>query len=122
VIARARAWWTRTGSLAREIVAKRTAIVAGATTIAGALVTFGVIPLDLSTRGLGVLVGALGVLSAVVSAVWTRQGVTPADPLLAPTSSGGVPLIEAEPPGSKAAALLARDLDDTTPAKHDARE
>lgn len=98
MITKLKRWWSETGRVAREIVAKRTAIVGGATVIGGALVTFDVIPADLSAKGLGLVLAGLGILQAVVTALWARAGTTPADPALLPTSSNGIPLVEGPRP------------------------
>lgn len=64
-------------SLAREIVAKRLAITAGATSILAFLVASNIIPVDWSERAITYLVVALNILGVIVGAVWSRAGVTP---------------------------------------------
>lgn len=122
MIAKLTAWWTRGQLLGREIVAKRAGITAAIGIGLGLMVQLGVIPLDLSAQVEGKVTLILAALAAMSGIVWTRQGVTPANPALAPTSANGLPLIEADTPDTLAARLLGRQLDTGTPAKHDALE
>jgi hypothetical protein len=85
------------GRWAREIVAKRVAILALVAALVPVLIGFGVnLPWnsDQITGGVG---AGLTVLAAVGTILWTRKDVTPADPVLRPTDSNGQALTPADP-------------------------
>jgi hypothetical protein len=92
-----RIWWTRTGSFAREIVAKRAGITTALGGLAGLAVTLGLIPVDLGAKATGYVTVGLGVIASLAGILWTRTGVTPAALALAPTSAEGIPLVPAGP-------------------------
>lgn len=114
--------WARATSWGREVVAKRLGITIATGIVLDAAVDLGALPVNIAEATEAKVGIVLVALSALAGIVWTRAGVTPANPLLAPVSSNGVPLIEAETPDTLAARLLARDLDETTPQRHDASE
>lgn len=89
--------------LAREIVAKRIAITSAVGIVLALLVQLDVIPIGWSQTAQTWVSAVLLALSQLVGIVWTRDGVTPADPALAPMSSAGVRLVEAYEPRHEAA-------------------
>lgn len=83
---------TGTSRFAREVVARRVAILAGLPVVLTALVAFGV-PLGVEAvikRDVAAALDILGVLAAIVAA---RRVATPADPGLHPTDKYGNPLV-----------------------------
>jgi hypothetical protein len=84
LVTRTRAYWTETGTFAREIVAKRAGITTMLSALIGVGVTTGVIPTDLGARASGYVVVGFGILSSLVGILWARQGVTPSNPALSP--------------------------------------
>lgn len=83
------------GGLAREIVAKRLAIVAAVTAAVSVAASYGWITPGVGDYATSWITRALDALGVIVGVFWARQGVTPADPALAPTSAHGAPFIEA---------------------------
>lgn len=65
------------GGIAREIVAKRVAILAAIPTAYALAVGFGWTPPWSSDQVVSLVGGALTVLAAVVGIAWARSGVTP---------------------------------------------
>jgi hypothetical protein len=78
-----------TGAFAREIVAKRTAVTASISTALTLLLAFHVVSVGLSDTLTSAVAGGINVLAAVVAVLWSRDGVTPSDPALAPKSTAG---------------------------------
>lgn len=85
----------RVSGLAREIVAKRALILAALAAVLHIGVTAGWLPGDISEGAEQAVAGIIDAVAAVGAVFWIRSGVTPADPTLAPRSTGGVPLVEA---------------------------
>jgi hypothetical protein len=82
----------RVGTLAREVVARRAAIAAALPALVTLLVALHVTP-GLS-QAVATDVGAgVDLLALVVGVVYVRAGVTPANPNLEPTDSGGNPMV-----------------------------
>lgn len=80
---------------AREIVAKRALILLAVAAVGHIGVTAGWLPGDISESAETTVAGIIDGIAAVGAIFWIRTGTTPADPALAPTSSNGVPLVEA---------------------------
>ncbi len=86
------------GVMIREPLMVRAAVIAAVQAVLAALVGLGVITLD--DNQIGLLVGAVGAVSALVVAVWSRPKLTPVD---APRDNDGnrlVPITEATNPGT----------------------
>ncbi len=82
------------GKLAREIVAKRVAVVGAVTALGNVAVSYHWITPKASDYVDSWVIRGLDVLAAIVCAIWIRTSVTPADPALHPTSTDGKTLIE----------------------------
>lgn len=85
--------YKRAGGFAREIVAKRLAVT---NTVGGgvsALLLTHVISVGQSDRITAAIAGGFALLANLVGVLWARDGVTPADPALDPTSNAGEALI-----------------------------
>lgn len=81
------------GKWAREIVAKRVAIIAVVTILIQLAVSYGWVTPDLSDGALGYVNSALDAVGALVAIVYTRKGVTPNN---SPKDNAGVPLVSAD--------------------------
>ena len=96
IVTNVKYWYTRTGTFAREIVLKQAVIMATIVGVLGALTTAGIIPTGVSESVTGYIVVGFAVVAGLVNALWTRHGVTPADPDLNPVSKNGLPLVEVD--------------------------
>lgn len=77
---------------AREVVARRALVVTAVTALVHVAVVLWALPPTLEAQApvaVGSVIDLLGVLALVL---WSRQGVTPADPSLGPTAATGQPL------------------------------
>jgi protein-S-isoprenylcysteine O-methyltransferase Ste14 len=77
------------GRFAREIVAKRVAILAAIPVLYGLLVATGVTMPWSSDQVLAGVGTALTILAALVGILWARKDVTPTDPALNPSDKQG---------------------------------
>lgn len=97
--------YRKVGGFAREIIAKRTAITTVVSVGLGVLYERHIVSLDVSNHVGHYVVIGLGALGSVVSVLWSRGGVTPADLKLNPTSSAGKALVEAKTVATSASAI-----------------
>ena len=77
---------------AREVVARRAAAVLVVTTAVHIAVVLG-LPARLESTIPAIVGGAIDFLGLVVTVLWARSGVTPADPALDPRATSGAPLV-----------------------------
>lgn len=80
---------------AREIVAKRALILLGVAGVLHVVVLTGAVPTGFSEQAEAWTASVIDAIAAIGAVFWIRTGTTPADPKLAPTSTNGVPLVEA---------------------------
>jgi hypothetical protein len=81
------------GRWAREIVARRALAVSTATALIHAAVVIWALPPTLETQAPVAVGSVIDMLGVLVLVLWSRTGVTPADPALAPTAMDGRALV-----------------------------
>lgn len=82
----------KVGAFAREVVAKRVAIVTVVTVLLHLAIVYHIITPDLSVHVTNYITEALDALAVIVATVYARAGVTPKD---SPQNDAGVPLVPA---------------------------
>lgn len=90
------------GVFARAIVAKRLAITAGVAAAVNFALTEHWLSVDVSNHVSSYVMIGLNGLGVVVGALWAKDGVTPADPALNPTSAAGEALAPVAGTGPRA--------------------
>jgi hypothetical protein len=81
------------GRWAREVVARRALAVSTATALVHAAVVIWALPPTLEAQAPVAVGSVIDLLGVLVLVLWSRTGVTPADPALAPTAADGTPYL-----------------------------
>jgi hypothetical protein len=81
------------GRWAREVVARRALAVSTATALIHAAVVIWALPPTLEAQAPVAVGSAIDLLGVLVLVLWSRTGVTPADPALAPKATDGTPYL-----------------------------